>query len=109
MLSETVHIFKIKLLSETVQGQRLSGIEDCPGFGDCLGSKTVQGRRLSTVGDCPRALNEVVIGGFPKDLIYKNKKPFVLDKGSLGETPMTSFSHLAYACVRESVRTRDIG
>ena len=43
------------------------------------------------IGDCPRALNEAVIGGCPKDLIYKNKKPFVLDKGSLGETPMTSF------------------
>ena len=43
------------------------------------------------VGDCPRALNEAVIEGCPKDLIYKNKKLFVLDKGSLGETPMTSF------------------
>ena len=35
------------------------------------------------VGDCPRALNESVIKGCPKDLIYKNKKPFVLDKGSM--------------------------
>ena len=43
------------------------------------------------VGDCPRALNEAVIGGYPKDLIYKNKKPFVFDKRSLGETLMTSF------------------
>ena len=43
------------------------------------------------VEDCSRALNETVIGGCPKNLIYKNKKPFVLDKGSLGETPMTSF------------------
>ena len=54
-------------------------------------SEIVQGRRLSTVGDCSRALNEAVIGGCPKDLIYINKKPFVLDKGSLDETPLTSF------------------
>ena len=47
--------------------------------------------QLSTVGDYPSALNEAVIRGCPKDLIYKNKKPFVLDKGSLGEIPMTSF------------------
>ena len=46
---------------------------------------------MSTVEDCPRALNKAVIEGCPKDLIYKNKKPFVLDKGSLGETSMTSF------------------
>ena len=43
------------------------------------------------IGDCPRALNEAIIEGYPKDLIYKNKNLFVLDKGSLGETPMTSF------------------
>ena len=37
------------------------------------------------VGDYPRALNEAVITGCPKDLIYKqNKKPFVLDKGVIG-------------------------
>ena len=66
-------------------------IGDCPGFGDCPGSETVHYQRLSTVGDYPRALNEAVIGGCPKDLIYKNKKPFSLDKGSLGETLMTSF------------------
>ena len=54
-------------------------------------SETVQCWRLSTVVDFPSALNEAVIGGCPKDLIYKNKKPFILDKGSLGETPMTSF------------------
>ena len=91
MLSETFYSFKIKMLSETVQGQRLSRIGDCPGFGDCPESETIHCRRLSTVGDCPKALNEMVIGGCPKGLIYKNKKPFVLDKGSLGETPMTSF------------------
>ena len=33
------------------------------------------------VRDCQRALNKVFIGGCPKDLIYKNKKPFVLDRG----------------------------
>ena len=27
----------------------------------------------------------------------------------LGETPVTDFSHLAFACVRESVRTRGYG
>ena len=107
-LSETVHNFRIKLLSETVQGRRLSWIGDCPRLRDCPWSKTIHYRRLFTVGDCPqsetvhcrrmsmvgdciRALNEVVIRGCPKDLIYKNKKHFVLDKGSLGETPMTSF------------------
>ena len=42
-------------------------------------------------GDCPRALNEAVIRGCPKDLIYKNKKHFVFYKGSLGETLMTIF------------------
>ena len=52
----------------------MSRIGDCPRF-----------------GDCPRALNEAVIGGCTKDLIYKNKKPFILDIGSLGETSMTSF------------------
>ena len=36
------------------------------------------------VEDCLRALNETVIRGCLKDLIYENKKPFVLDKGSLG-------------------------
>ena len=46
---------------------------------------------MSKVEDCSRALNEVVIRGCPKDFIYKNKKPFVLDKGSLDETPITSF------------------
>ena len=69
--------------------------------GDCPGSEIVQGRRLSIVGDCPRALNEAIIGGCPKDLIYKNKKPFVLDKGLLGETPMTSF-HI-WQCMCEGV------
>ena len=59
--------------------------------GDCPRSETIQGQRLSMVGDCPRALNEAFIRGCPKDLIYKNKKPSVLEKGSLGETPMTSF------------------
>ena len=39
---ETVHSFKIKLLSETVQGRRLFEIGDCPGFGDCPGSETIQ-------------------------------------------------------------------
>ena len=64
-------------------------------MGDCPRSETVHCRRLSTIEDCPRALNEAVIIGYPKDLIYKNKKPFVLDKGLLGETPMTSF-HMWY-------------
>ena len=40
------------------------------------------------------ALNKTVIGGCPMDLIYKtNTKTFALDKGSLGETPMTSGFH----------------
>ena len=69
----------------------MSEIEDCPGFGDCPWSETVHCRRLSTVRDCPRALNEVVIGACLKDLAYKNKNPFGLDKGSLSEIPMTSF------------------
>ena len=43
------------------------------------------------VRDYRRDLNEAAIKGCPKDLIYKNKKPFVLDKGSLGEAQMTSF------------------
>ena len=35
------------------------------------------------VGDCLRTLNEAVIGGYPKDLIYKkkNKTPFFFRKG----------------------------
>ena len=59
--------------------------------GNYPGSKTMHCGRLSTVGDCLRALNEAVIECCPKDLIYKNKKSIVLDKRSLGETPMTSF------------------
>ena len=43
------------------------------------------------VGDCPSSLNEAVIGGCLKDLIYKNKKQLVVDKGSFGEALMTSF------------------
>ena len=43
------------------------------------------------VRDYQRALNKAIIEGCPNDLIYKNKKPFVLCKRSLGETPMTSF------------------
>ena len=78
-------------MSEIVRNRRLSRIWRLSKVGDCPGSETVQGRRLSTVRDCPRALNEALIGSCPKDLIYKNKKHFVLDKGSLGETPMTSF------------------
>ena len=35
------------------------------------------------------------------------QKDFVLEKGSLVLPVM--FSHLAYACVKESVRTRDMG
>ena len=42
--------------------------------GDCLGLETVHCLRLSMVGDYPRALNEAVIGGCLKDLIYKKKK-----------------------------------
>ena len=38
------------------------------------------------------ALNKVFIGGCPMDLIYKTKS-FVLDKGSLGQTPMTRGLH----------------
>ena len=71
--------------SEIVRDRRLSKVKDCPG------SENVHYRRLSTVEDCLRALNEAVIGGCPNDLIIKNKKPFVWDKGSLGETPITSF------------------
>ena len=59
--------------------------------GNYPGSETMHCGRLSIVRDCLRALNEAVIRGCPKDLIYKNKRPFVLDKGSLGETSMTSF------------------
>ena len=77
--------------SEIVQDRRLSRIRRLSRVKDCLRLETVHFRRLSMVGNCPRALNEAVIGGCPKDLIYKNKKPFVLDKWSLGETPMTSF------------------
>ena len=69
--------------------------------GDYPLSEIVQGKRLSTVGDRPRALNEAVIEGYSKDLINKNKKLFVLDKGSLGEIPMTSF-HIWHMHVGES-------
>ena len=50
---ETIHSFKIKLLSETVQDRRLSKIGDCPGLEIVQDSEIVQGWRLSTVGDCP--------------------------------------------------------
>ena len=40
-LLETVHSCKIKLLSEIVQGRRLSRIGDCPGFRDCPRSDTI--------------------------------------------------------------------
>ena len=85
-------VIKDYLRSENVRDRRLSMIQRLSRVGDCPGSKTVHCRRLYMVGDCPRALYEAVIEGCRKDLIYKkNKKPFVLDKGSLGETPMTSF------------------
>ena len=71
--------------------RRLSKVGDCPGSEIVQDSETVHCWRLSMVEDHPRALNEAVIRGCPKDLIYKNKNPFVLDKGSLGKTPTTSF------------------
>ena len=39
---------------------------------------------------------------------FIKQKDFVLEKGSLGETPITSF-HIWHMHVRESVRTRDMG
>ena len=40
-------------------------------------------------------------------IITKKKKAFVLEKGQ-GQDALDSFSHLAYAGVRESVRTQDL-
>ena len=67
--------------SEIVRDWRLSRIQRLSRVKDCLRSETVHFRRLSTVGDCQRALNEAIIGGCPKDLIYKNKSLFFWIKG----------------------------
>ena len=57
-------------MSEIVRDRRLSRIRRLSTVGDSPLSETLH------VGDCPRALNESVIGGCPKDLIYKKQKAF---------------------------------